>query len=125
MTVNANIQTGVAENVLTVPSSAIKIQNGRSYVMAFTPPLATTGLTASNAQAGGASGVVSGTAPRMVPVATGLSDGTNTEIISGLSEGEQIVVRRNSGSVTVSAAAAATSRTGGGFRGGGMFLRGG
>ncbi|MDE2079468.1 MAG: efflux RND transporter periplasmic adaptor subunit [Patescibacteria group bacterium] len=121
MTVNANIETGVAQDVLTVPSSAIKTQGGTSYVMVFTPPLANTG---------GTTGIVSATAPTMVPVTTGLSDGTNTEITSGLTEGEQVVVRTSGSAATVSAAAAATSRTGGGgFRGGAggaqIFLRGG
>jgi RND family efflux transporter MFP subunit len=102
MTVNAAIQTGVAQDVLTVPSSAVKTAGGMSYVLVFTPPLTDTG---------GSSGVASAVAPTQVPVTTGLSDDTNVEITSGLSEGEQIVVRTTTAS-TQTSAAAATSRTG-------------
>jgi multidrug efflux pump subunit AcrA (membrane-fusion protein) len=116
MSVNATIQTAVAEGVLTVPSAAIKTTNGTSYVQVFTPALATatTGTTASQ-------GVVSATAPKSVPVTTGISDATTTQILSGLTAGEQIVVRTTGTTATVSAAASATSRTsaGGGFGGGG------
>jgi RND family efflux transporter MFP subunit len=116
MSVNANIQTAVAEGALTVPSAAIKTTNGVSYIQVFNPPLSTTGATVSQ-------GVVSVTAPQNVMVTTGISDTTNTQILSGLTPGEQIVVRTTTGSTaTVSAAAAATSRTGGaggGFGGGG------
>ncbi|MGC9602743.1 MAG: efflux RND transporter periplasmic adaptor subunit [Minisyncoccia bacterium] len=120
MSVNASIQTAVAENTLTVPSAAIKTTNGISYVQVFNPPLSTTGTTASQ-------GVVSVTAPKNVMVTTGISDNTNTQILSGLTLGEQIVVRTTTGNATtVSAAAAATSRTGGapgGFGGGGGAVR--
>ena len=103
VTVNAAIQTSVAQNVLVVPSTAIKTANGASYVQAFTPPLATTG---------GTQGVVSATAPTMVPVTVGISDNTNVEITSGLTAGQQIVLRTvTTGSNTASAAAAATART--------------
>jgi len=118
MSVNAAIQTAVAENVLTVPSAAIKTTNGASYVTVFNPPIAASAVTSAGSQ-----GVVSATAPKSVPVTIGISDNTNTQILSGLTPGEQIVVRTTTGSTaTVSAAAAATSRTtgaGGGFGGGG------
>lgn len=120
MSVNATIQTAVAENVMTVPSAAIKTTNGVSYVQVFTPPLPTTPSTSSGQAA---QGVVSVTAPKNVTVTTGISDNTNTQILSGLTAGEQIVVRTTTGTTaTVSAAATATSRTsggGGGFGGGG------
>lgn len=108
MTVNASIQTDVHTDVLTVPSSAVKTTNGVSVVQVFTPPLADTGGTA---------GVVSKTLPVPVQVTTGISDDTNIEILSGLTEGEQVVTRTISGT-----AAAATTRTTttnrGGFGGG-------
>ncbi len=65
-------------------SSAVKTSGGASYVLVFNPPLAATG---------GAAGVASKTAPTQVPVETGISDDTNVEIVSGLSEGDQVVVR--------------------------------
>ncbi|HVV15064.1 MAG TPA: efflux RND transporter periplasmic adaptor subunit [Candidatus Paceibacterota bacterium] len=111
MTVNASIQTSVKSDVLIVPSSAVKTVGGASYVQVFDPPLAETG---------GAAGVASKTAPRQVAVETGLSDDTNVEIVSGLSEGEQVVTR----TISATAATAATAATGanrGGF--GGATLR--
>lgn len=103
MTVNAEIQTGVAQNVLTVPTSAVKTVNGQSIVQVFTPALSVP------AGASALQGVTSATPPQAVPVTTGLSDDTNIEITSGLTEGEQIVVRTTTGAA--SAASAATSRT--------------
>lgn len=119
MSVNADIQTAVALNTLSVPSAAVKTSNGASYVQVFTPSLSTStaaGITASQ-------GILAPTPPKNVTVTTGISDTTNTQILSGLTAGEQIVVRTVTGSAsTVSAAAAATTRTtgaGGGFGGGG------
>ncbi len=96
MTVNADIQTAVVQDALMVPSSAVKVQNGESYVLLFNPPL----QASSTAQ-----GVLSNTAPQQMPVETGISDDTFTQIISGLQEGEQIV------SSTRTTTAAATTRT--------------
>jgi HlyD family secretion protein len=116
MSINATIQNAVAINALTVPSSAIKTTNGASYVMIFNPPIATSTVTSAGSQ-----GVVSATAPQSVPVTLGISDNTNTQILSGLTAGEQVVVRTVTGSNTApTAAATATTRTtGGGFGGGG------
>lgn len=113
MTVNADIQTAVHQNVLTVPSSAVKTQNGQTFVQVFTPPLTNTGGTA---------GVIPATLPQSVPVTTGISDDTNTEITSGLTAGEQIVTRTTGGT---SAATTMTTNSGGsrgGFGGGGIRI---
>ncbi len=107
MTVNANIESAVHENVLTVPAGAIHTTNGASYVEIFNPPIAT----------GSTSGVASSVLPQDSPVQLGITDNTNTEITSGLTAGEQIVVRTTGGSSsTITPAAAATTR--GGFGGG-------
>lgn len=122
MSVNADIQTAVAENVLTVPSSAIKTQNGASYVQAFIPPIAS-----STVAAGGSQGIASAVAPQNVPIQIGITDDTNTQVLSGLTAGEQIVTRTVSGKTTAATPAAATTggfgagagaRAGGGFGGG-------
>lgn len=97
MTVNANIQTDVHIDVLTVPSSAVKTSNGVSRVQVFTPPLIETGTT----------GRVSATPPTQVTVVIGISDDTNVEIVSGLTEGEQVVSR----TITGTTAAGATNTT--------------
>lgn len=117
MTVNASIQTDIAQDVLMVPSSAVKTQNNISYVEVFTPALQETG---------GTLGVMAGTPPEQVQVETGISDDTNIEIKSGLTEGEQVVVRTSSGASSASSAATRTNTTnrgGGGFGGGGQVIR--
>lgn len=96
MTVNAAIITDARQDVLMVPASAVKTQNGASFVQAFTPELAAPSST---------QGVVSDTAPRQIPVEVGISDDTNIEITSGVSEGQQIVVR------TITASAQTTTQT--------------
>ncbi len=91
MTVNSIIQTNVKQDTLAVPSSAVKTQNGVSYVQVFDPALTDTG---------GISGVVSDIPPVPVEVKTGISNDTQVEILDGLKEGEQIVTRTISGSAT-------------------------
>ncbi|OGG53832.1 hypothetical protein A2851_01410 [Candidatus Kaiserbacteria bacterium RIFCSPHIGHO2_01_FULL_53_29] len=110
MTVNASIQTDVRQDVLAVPSSAVKTQNGVSYVQVFNPPLSETG---------GAQGIVSNSAPRQIEVTVGISDDTNVEILSGLEEGQQIVTRTVSGTAAANAASPTNTR-GGGFGGPGI-----
>lgn len=98
MTVNAAIITDVKADVLSVPSSAVKTQNGASYVLVFTPEIDA---------AAGSKGITSKSEPTRVPVETGISDDTTVEIISGLTEGQQVVTR----STTASAAAATNGAT--------------
>jgi HlyD family secretion protein len=95
MTVNAAIVAAVQQDVLTVPVSAVKRQGAQSTVQVFDTPL--TGSDATSA-----TGALSAVAPHAVPVQTGLSDDVSVEIVSGLTEGQQVVVR------TVTAAAATT-----------------
>jgi HlyD family secretion protein len=99
MTVNAAIETGIKTDVLMVPSSAVKTVNGQSVVLVFNPPI-------SDSDSAG-QGIISPIAPTAVPVETGISDDTNIEIASGLSEGQQIVAR----TVTGTASAVTAPRT--------------
>ncbi len=110
MTVNAAIQTEVKQDVLMVPTSAVKTTNGTSYVQMFTPPLVDTGA---------ATGMVSVTPPQMVQVVTGISDDSNIEIVSGLSNGDQIVTRTVTGAALSATGGAATRTTGAAVRTGG------
>ena len=98
MTASAAIQTDTKQDVLIVPSSAVKTQNGVSHVQVFDPPLPETG---------GLQGVTSPTTPRQVEVQIGIADDTNVEIVSGVEEGQQIVTRTISGTAT----AAQTTQT--------------
>ncbi len=112
MTVNAAIITDAHQDVLMVPSSAVKQQGGVSYVQVFDPPLADTGAS---------QGIVSSVPPQQVTVEVGISDDTNVEILSGLSAGQQIVTRTSSGSITTKAPAT-TSTTRGGLGGNAIRL---
>lgn len=110
MSVNASIITNVQQDVLIVPSSAVQNQNNRTSVLVFNPPLS--GTPSSQ-------GVESVTPPVSQAVQVGISNDTETEITSGLKEGDQIVVR----TITTAGAAAgaqAPSLFGGGGGGGGF-----
>jgi RND family efflux transporter MFP subunit len=102
MTVNAAIQTDVRQDTLLVSSSAVKTQNGESYVQVFSPALSTTG---------GAQGVVSSVLPTQVPVTLGISDDTNVEVLSGVEEGAQVVVRTIFGTATTKPTTTGTTRS--------------
>lgn len=85
MSVSASIITKIAADVVVVPNSALKTKNNNSYVEVFDiVPAATTD---------GLQGVPSATAPKQVNVEIGISDDVNTEIISGLKEGDNIVTK--------------------------------
>ena len=70
MTTQNTIEIAAADNVLTVPTLAIKQENGKKTVRV----LGTDGK------------------PQTREVQTGLKDSMNTEIKSGLQEGEQVVM---------------------------------
>ena len=72
--------------------------------------------------------MTSATAPTTKTITIGLADDTNTEITSGLSEGDQVVVRVSTSSTTTSSSSGSSSiksssnsilNTGGGGMGGG------
>lgn len=69
MGLNADIIIVEHEGVLYVPSAAIKTQNGKKTVS-----------------------VVNGTSYDTVEVTTGISDSSNTEILSGLKEGDTVLI---------------------------------
>ena len=112
MSVDASIITDTAQDVLIVPSSAIKTANGTSYVQILPNVTASADSTAP---------VTSETAPEDVTVTTGLSDDTNTAVTSGLTDGETVVIKTNLPTAAkATTTASATSLLGGGAtRGGG------
>lgn len=83
MTVNAGIIAQAKQDVLLVPASAIKTASGSRYVQKL-----------------GADG-----SPVNVPVEVGDSNDTSVEVVSGLSEGDQVIAR----TVSVAAAKAAAA----------------
>jgi len=96
MSVSVNIITDTKQNVLLVPNGAIKTKGGLTYVLVLNQKQDLTSVSASQ-------GFVSNTAPTQKTVEIGIADDTNTEITSGLSEGDQIVSRTISGTKTTTA----------------------
>ena len=91
MSVSASIITDVKQNVLIVPSGAVKAQGGTTYVE-----------------------VLNGATPEQKIVTVGISNSTDTEIVSGLSAGDKVVTQTiNSSSATSSAGTSSTSRSSG------------
>lgn len=86
MTSTANIITGVKQNVLLVPNSAVKTQAGQSYVQVLNQ----NSVKPSTANA---ALLISAVAPENRPVEIGLSNDTETEIVSGLSESDMVITQ--------------------------------
>ncbi len=74
MTANVQISVGSVEDALLVPAMALQKVGGRYQV-----------LVPNTVEAGGE--------PEMVPVEVGLSNGTYTQIVKGLNEGDQVIVQ--------------------------------
>ena len=95
MSVNATIVTNVKQNILTVANSAVKTlpaQNGTSYVETFDAELPT--------ETAGVQGSVSIIPPTKKNIEIGIANDTNTEIISGLKEGDIVVTKTITGTTT-------------------------
>lgn len=112
MSTSATIITEVKQDILLIPSSAIQAaDDGSSYVEAFsgTLPDDTTG-----------EGITSATMPSQKTIEIGISDDTSTEIISGLSEGDKIVLKTVTDSTTSKTTKTSSTKSGGmGMLGGG------
>jgi len=105
MSVSATIITNSKENVLILPSTSVKSKDdGTYYVQVLSNTYNLTNRTNS------IKGVVSATPPTIKTVTVGLADDTNTEILSGLAEGDQVVVRVSS-STTTSTTSSSTKST--------------
>ena len=85
MSVSAVIITDKKENVFLVPNSALKFKKDGNYVEMFQMQL----LKSND----GLPGSISKVSPDKIPVTAGLANDSKTEIISGLKEGEEIIVR--------------------------------
>ncbi|HSR89524.1 MAG TPA: efflux RND transporter periplasmic adaptor subunit [Candidatus Udaeobacter sp.] len=115
MSVSAAIITDIKQDVLIVPSSAVKTQNGVSYVEQLDQTI----------QNPSSQGVTSAVAPHEQMVQVGASNDTQTEIISGLKEGDQIIVRTIAASAAKPATTQAPSLFGGAGGGNRNFGGGG
>lgn len=126
MTVSASIILNTHLDVLTIPNSAVKTQGANSFVEVVN----TSGL--SQEAITDAFGVVLTEQPKRQQVQIGLSNDDVTEIISGLKEGDVVVVStfsatKQSGSANPSSTQPAIRIPGlpGGSGGGGSTFRGG
>lgn len=93
MSVSASIITMVKQDVLLVPNSAVKSQGEIHYVEIFPTTTAVTNTSQTNT-------VTSSTLPEQKVVEIGSTNDTQTEITSGLAEGDQIVTQTLAGSST-------------------------
>ncbi len=125
MTVSASIITEAKTDVLAVPNSAVKSAGGMSYVEVID------GVTEADTR--NQDGIPAPQGTRRMTVETGLASDTETEIVSGLEEGQLIVSRTISATAPSAAggsgrsilqAAGGRAAGGGGF-GGGTFRAGG
>jgi len=118
MSVSASIITAIKQDVLVVDNSAVKNAGSASYVEI--PAAAVDNQTVAQSAA---NGIVLNQTPLRQTVQLGLANDTQTEIVSGLNEGQVIISRVISG---VTAATAATGNNlfnfggnrGGSFNGG-------
>ena len=105
MSVTAAVITQVDQDVLLIPNAALKTQGSSSYVEVFDGSLVT-----PNSSGNGTGTVVSLSSPQRVTVEAGLANDTQTEITTGVTEGEYVVTQTSTGGTT----AANTSAAGGG-----------
>ncbi len=99
MAVNATIITDVTDNALLVPNGAVTTSNGTTTVR-----------------------VMRNGTPETATVEVGTSNDTQTEIISGINEGDQVVTGSSGGTAGTSTTTT-TSPFGGGFGGAGGGVR--
>lgn len=104
MSANVTIMTDERQDVLFVPNSAVQSRHGKDVVEMFVPALVVRGNQ----------GTVSSALPTFHDVVTGLSNDVSTEIVSGVNEGDQIVTKTISASLTTKTAATSSLFGGGG-----------
>ncbi len=133
MSVNTTIITNQEDNVLLVPSSAVKTQGNTHYVQTFDSSLVTAAITAQTGTTTRkfnrpiAISPASTVVPAQVPVMIGDSDDTNTVITSGLDRGSWVIVKTVNGTTATTATPNILSTLGGnrGGAGGGAGRIGG
>ena len=118
MSVSASIVTDTKQDVLLVSNSAVKVQGSNNYVEV---------LDNTNASSTDSQGVTSSLPPRQQNVTVGISNDTDTEIVSGLKEGEMVVTRTitSTAKTTTQSAPSILNATGGSRNSGAGALRAG
>jgi HlyD family secretion protein len=124
---NANVSIAIQskENVLAVPSEAIITRNSKKYIMIASnnQPQGNSGKnSSSNSSASGRNNSSNGKnnsfGGKLVPVETGLKTATMTEITSGVTEGETILIQLPQSTTSNSSAARYSGGMGSKFGGG-------
>jgi len=130
MTATVNITTAERIGVLVIPAAALSfpstaLQSGEVSRAALTS--LSRGGQGNSAGQGTQHIVLELQNGKLVPVTimTGLTDGTNTEVLSGLNDGDEVVIGQIGGNTTSSSTSGGSSRLGGGFGGGGGGFGGG
>ena len=124
MSVSATIVTDIKQNVLIIPNAAIKSAGDSTQVEMPNEDV-------NSGSAGfGNEGVALNNSPRREQVQVGLANDTMTEIISGLNEGDMVIVRTITPSTGQNQSAQGQSlfqipggRGAGGMQGGSMRIR--
>lgn len=117
MSVNTTIITNKKDNVLVVPTAAVKTLGKTKYVQVLDTATTTTRRTFTGGISMGFT-VPSSVPPKQVTVTIGDSDDTNTEILSGLNPGQLVVIKTSTGTTGTAAAAPNILSSIGGNRGG-------
>lgn len=104
MSVSASIITNIKQNVLLVSNSAIKTQNSQSYIEKFENEISD--------DVAYTQGVEATLEPIAQIVEVGISNDSYTEIVSGLSEGEQIIVKKTTSNGSSKSSAGNSSNSG-------------
>lgn len=104
MSVTARIITEEKKDTLVIPSGALKTEKGKTYVLV---PLSNDLPASKNTQS------------EKIFVETGITNDTQTEILSGLTEGQRIIVRTIQASTSKTTSSTSTSGRSQGFGGGG------
>jgi RND family efflux transporter MFP subunit len=111
MSVSAAIVTDVKADVLAVPNSAVKSQNGQNYVEILNPD--------DQTAIAGASQVEAIAAPKQQTIEIGLANDTSTEIVSGLKQGDNVVIQTISPTTTTTTSSSSSGLRIPGLTGGG------
>lgn len=121
MSVSANIIIASQTNVLTVPMMAVSY--GETYMKEH-PGAGGGGAAAANTAGTGTAGyvvVLENNQPVLKSVVLGVSDGSNYAVISGLNEGEQVIVGSQS---AASSSSSSSNNSSNANKGGGMGMGG-
>ncbi|MDQ7095075.1 HlyD family efflux transporter periplasmic adaptor subunit [Desulfosporosinus sp. PR] len=135
MNANVSLIVAQAKNVLTVPSEALKTENGQTGVTVpessadnagqdnssngSTSNGSTSSETGNSAKTGKDTKESAKQTTSFIPVEIGLDDGTNVEIKSGLKEGQEVITGTSASTSTSATTSAAKSNSNlGGLLGG-------